>query len=238
MTSERMIGMQLLEQLDPLWSVAIVLHYAVLLTASIYGICRFFVHKSPLYFRLLTLATVCYTMVEYFRLFYYMCYGSDFEGLGITFFGYFGCFLFFLTANYGQYDSLIDDGTVKFRKYRLLALAAPVVLTVSAFCYTAGNVEQVGTVSNIITFVGFVLVIFASYFNLKHLIIPDQGFGFIRWVRLINLCVLVIEVLDAVRLYLFAGGGDEAGFLAQLLISFAFMLMLIFARKGQKSWLV
>ena len=46
------------------------------------------------------------------------------DSFSISELAYFGCYLFLLSANMGQFDSFVDDGRKEFNKYRLLALLA------------------------------------------------------------------------------------------------------------------
>ena len=219
-------------------SILSLLSVIVLIGSVVYGVCCFFLKRSALYFKILTLAAACYTLVSGFRLLYGICFGTLFEGVGITFLGCFGCFLFLFSANYGQYDSLIDDRSAFFAKYRSIALLAPVFTLALLALYTVGNIERTSVTTNIFTGLAYLPAVFASYYNLKHFLIPDTGFSFVKWVRLTNLCALLIEVLDIVRLYVrFCFGGAADGALS-LLIAVIFFIMLTFARKGHRSWLV
>lgn len=209
----------------------------ILLAAVGYGVRRFFLKRSALYFRILTLAVSCYALISVFRLLYFLCYDGLFDGMGVTFFGYFGCFLFLLSANYGQYDSLIDDGSRMFRKYRLAALAAPVVMLALLAGYLFGNVGKISGMANVLIGIGYLPVIPAAYFHMKHFMIPDMGFTFVRWIRIVNVCALLAELMELARAYLYAAGNALAAAVLTLLISASFLMMLVFAGKGRKSWL-
>ena len=223
--------------IDLFSGIVIVLSDLILAAAVIYGVASFFLKKSPLYFRILTLATVCYAGTSVFRLLYRLCYREDFPGMGITLLGIFGCYLFLFSANYGQYDSLIDDRSPRFRKYRVFALAAPLAVLSLLLVYTVGNAGHTTAVRNVMTGIGFLPAVAASYYNFKHFIIPDMGFHFVRWVRRANLCALVIEVADIVRVLLVATVGAWAGAIAALVVSACFFAMLVLAGKGRQSWL-
>lgn len=214
-----------------------ILSVIVLTAATVLGICAFLFKKAPLYFRILTLATICYTGIWVFRLIYYICFDIDFEGMGITFFGYFGCYLFLFSANFGQYDSFIDDRNPQYQKYRIIALLAPIFVLALLVCYTVGNPENATHLIVGTTVIGYLPAVFSSYYNLKHFIIPDMGFSLVRWVRLTNLCALLIEAIDIVRIA-FAPNFDRwIDALLLLFISILFLAMLLFAEKGRKSWL-
>ncbi|MDO4811395.1 MAG: hypothetical protein Q3985_05560 [Eubacteriales bacterium] len=215
----------------------IMLSDLVLLAAVIYGVRVFLMRKAPLYFRILTLATVCYASASVFRMLYYLCYQVIFQGMGITFFGYFGCYLFLFSANFGQYDSLIDEKSTRFRKYRIISVLAPAAVLVLILIHTFSNAENAAPSVNFVTGIGYIPAVFASYYNLKHFIIPDMGFLFVRWIRRANLCALIIEVADVLRVLLSALADKWPGALLSLIISAAFLMMLLFAEGGRKTWL-
>ena len=51
--------------------------------------------------------------------------GEYYPGFNVGMLGIIGSFLFFFSANFGQVDSVVDDGSSKYIKARLIALAAP-----------------------------------------------------------------------------------------------------------------
>lgn len=210
----------------------------ILVVSAVYGFIEFFKKKAPLYFKILTLATTCYALISCFRLLYIICFNEDFKGLGISFFGFFGCYLFLFSANYGQFDYLIDDKSPAFRKYRIIALIAPFLLLSGSVIYTVGNLEETSFMTNLLSEIGYIPAILASYYNLKHLIMPDCGIRFIKWIKFACVCALVIESFEMLSDYLFAFDLNLAGAFAKLIVACAFLLMLILAGKGRKIWLV
>lgn len=222
---------------DLIVKIIILVTDILLVAAAVYGSVKFLVKKSPLYFRMLALAVVCYTGVAVFRLLYWLCFEEDFAGMGVTMFGILGCYLFLFSANFGQYDSFIDDRTPVFRKYRIAAFAAPVLLLGLLLYYTVGNVEDTTVFNNFVTGIGILPAAAASYYNFKHFLIPDGEFSFVRWIRRANLCALIAEFADMLRVLLYATVGDAAGAAAGLVVAGAFFAMLVFAERGRRSWL-
>lgn len=91
-----------------------------------------------------------------------------------------GSFLFFLSANYGQMDALVDDGSKAFRKTRLRAILAPAILLLLYVLFFIGAKDMeiricVGMVS--------AFLIPCAYYNFKHIIIYDVDMGIIRQVK-------------------------------------------------------
>ena len=192
--------------------------------------------KSPLYFQILTLATVCYVTVVMYRSVYFYCYGTFYQEPGITFLGFFGCFLFLFSANFGQFDSLIDDRSKAFLPYRLIALVAPVVYAAFLAVLALTAKDRLPTFALVLTLVGFAPAIPASYYNLKHLILPDMGYSFTKGVRLCNLFALLVEGLELARLFASVAGQQTAEDICLFCVSFAFLGLTLFAKRGRELW--
>lgn len=216
-----------------LWAVSA---NVILLFSAGLGSWWFIGRKAPLYFQILTLAVLCYATVALYRSVYYFCYGAFYQEPGITLLGFFGCFLFLFSANFGQFDSFIDDRSEAFLKYRLIALIAPAVLLLSAVLFALTAKGRIPTAALVLTLIGFVPAIPASYYDLKHLIMPDMGFSFTEGVRLCNLFALLIEMLEAVRLFASVSGSQAVKDICLLCISAAFLGLTLFARRGRKLW--
>lgn len=216
-----------------------ILTNVVLISAFLFGLYRFFGKKSPLYFRILTLAAGCYAIINLFRWLYYFCYpDADFPGMGITAIGYFGCFSFLLSAGYGQFDSLVDEGKSNMRFYRIAALAAPAVVLFLMALYLVPDAEGAGLLGNVISVLGYLPAVPASYFNFKHAIMPDDGSGFVRGARVSNICAFAIESCEVIKALIYAGFGNFFGSIASLVIAILFALMLVLAERGRKLWSV
>ena len=106
--------------------------------------------------------------------------------------GIIGSYLFFFSANFGQMDSIVDDGSPKFRKTRIIALAAPLVVAAIwvAVVVLAGFNEATITLGVVALFLAL-----ACYYHLKHLIIEDVSFGLVRSLRSYNLLALIYALL-------------------------------------------
>ena len=114
------------------------------------------------------------------------------QGFHVGLLGTIGSFLFFLTANYGQMDSLADDGSPAMRKYRWIALAAPLtVLAMYAVTILVSGWGEQAVVDGILTLV----IGQASYYHLKHLIVPDVKGAIIYSIRGYNLMALIYAAL-------------------------------------------
>ena len=171
------------------------LFLALTLSATVgfgYGLYRFFRGRSAMYIKMIVFGIGCAMLGRLFETLQLFANGQIQSGFHVGVLGVVGSFLFFFTANFGQMDSLVDDGTAEFRKYRLTALAAPVVvigLYVIYFIRTGFGQDAV--VNGIKT----LIISQAAYFHLKHIIMPDVDYGVIRSLRLYNLLALIYVFL-------------------------------------------
>lgn len=157
-----------------------------------YGLYRFFRDKSALYVQMIVFGVGCAMLGRLFTTLLYLVNGELNDGFNVGMLGIIGCFLFFFSANFGQMDSIVDDGSTKFRKTRIIALAAPV--TVAAIWCVIAATSGINA-SSIWVGIEMLFVALASYFHLKHLIIEDVSFGLIRAIRSYNLLSLVYALL-------------------------------------------
>ena len=172
-----------------LYLIANIIGFVCALFGFIYGGIKFFRPRQALYAQMITLALGC---VAFGRLFYIvrlLTSGFITGSVQLGFFGIVGSFMFFFSSNFGTLDSLLDDRSKAYRKYRLISFAAPVV-----FAATYALIFLTADISTMWKILGAVLTAFAAistYFNLKHLIFPDVDFGVVKCLRPYNLLVLI-----------------------------------------------
>ena len=158
----------------------------------IYGGLKFFRPRQALYAQMITLAIGCCAFGRLFYIVRLLTTGYITDSVQLGFFGVIGSFMFFFSSNFGTLDSLLDDRTKAFRKYRVIALIAPAVFVVMYVL-----LFLIADISLMWKILGAVLTYFAaqsSYFNLKHLIFPDVDFGVVKCLRPYNLLVLIYSL--------------------------------------------
>ena len=79
---------------------------------------------------MIVLGVGCAMLGRLFATLLYLVNGELFDGFNVGMLGIIGSFLFFFSANFGQMDSIVDDGSPKFRKTRIIALAAPLTVAI------------------------------------------------------------------------------------------------------------
>ena len=200
-----------------------------------YGVARFFKKGKALYLQMIVGGLGCMMLGRLFQLVTILTRGMFPEGFHIGTLGIVGGFVFFLSANYGQMDKLLDDGAIENRKYRLLGLLAPLALAcIYAFVFLF-RIETEGVIVNAIM---TAIIMFASYFNLKHFIFPDVEFGIIRSIRGYNLIALLLAVLSVGEIVLLRWNK-----MIPLLILYAAICAVSIAivpilEKGVKKWAI
>ena len=90
-----------------------------------YGLARFFKVRKALYTRMIVFGIGSAMMGRLFETLMLFAFGEIPTGFHIGVLGVMSSFLFFFTATFGQMDSLVDDGSPRFRKYRMIGLLAP-----------------------------------------------------------------------------------------------------------------
>ena len=94
------------------------------------------------------------------------------------------------------FDKIVDEG--KNRKAKRLSLIAPAFLLAlyAVFAFSPSN-----TNSAVVTVIGFASIcpaLFASYYNLKHLLLPEDAMGFLKITKGINVLALVFYAANYV----------------------------------------
>ena len=172
-----------------LYLIANIIGFVCALFGFIFGGIKFFRPRQALYAQMITLALGCNAFGRLFYIVRLLTGGFITGSVQLGFFGIVGSFMFFFSSNFGTLDSLLDDKSKEFKKFRLISLIAPAVFLAMyiLFFLTAD-------ISTIWKILGAVLTIFAAmsaYYNLKHLIFPDVDFGVVKCLRPYNLLVLV-----------------------------------------------
>ena len=144
---------------------------AAALIGFIYSLIKFFKPKQALYKKMVGCALGCMFIERLYGLVQYLITAEVSQFFQVGSFGTIGCYMFLFSANYGAIDSLVDDGSPELKKYRRIAFAAPLAAAAAAILILLSFSLPGRT---IICAIEELFVGAASYFSLKHLIIPKQ----------------------------------------------------------------
>ena len=159
--------------------------------------------RKPLYASMIVLGVGC-IMIGRAYSFLRLITGLEIEGVfHVGMLGTVGAFAFFFSANFGQIDSLVDDGSKQFLKYRIISLVG---IIAAAVMYIFILFSPAPAAEKVIDAVVFVTIAAASYFHIKHILIPDVDYGVVRCLRAYNILTLSYGVLCMFEIMAAANG--------------------------------
>ena len=197
-----------------------------------YGTVVFLSKKTPLYAKMIA-GAVCCMMFGYLLAVIRRIAGFEERSFRLDYLTYIGVFLFLLTANAGLMDGLVDDGSKRVKKYRVFALAAPVVISL---LFVPVALSYISTLSKICCGAVALFAAAASYFNFKHAVIPDVEFGVIHCVRAYNWIALLYAVLLTGTLTARALGWELAVLILSILTCVDMIMILPMLKRGIDRW--
>ena len=172
-------------------SIARILEIVYTATAAVafgIGAFRYFRSASPLFIKMVVCMLGCRFLQGTLEMLLVRA-GADLNSFSLVGIGEIAQFLFLICANFGAIDSLADDGTRVFLKYRIIAAVVPtggVVYGVFALRNVADSTGEI-----VLFLIGMIIPLIALYYHIKHLIIKDVENGIIGDIRLYNLIGIV-----------------------------------------------
>ena len=218
-----------------LW-IAELVPLAATLFSLIYGFKHFFKKGKPLCMQSLAMAMASHTLGSIYHICQTLTSEDIVEGFTPAYLGRIGFFLFILTASYGQLDRIVDDRTEKMKKTRIIAFLAPLC---AALLYIPNVIIEDVHVSTKITYaIVWIPALFSVYFNLKHAIIPNFDFGFIKAIKPYNILVLCLSFAELLCLtaWDYYYGAQLA--ITSILFGVLSIATVIAAKKGVDKWTV
>jgi hypothetical protein len=206
------------------------------LFSFIYGLKHFFKKGKPLFLQSITMAMGCHALGSVYHLCQTLTTDTVLEGFTPAYLGRIGFFLFLVTASYGQMDRIVDDGSEKIRPSRIIAFAAPICAVL--IYLPSGLMEELPWATKIAVGLVWVPATVSVYYNLKHAIIPDFDFGFIKAIKPYNILATCLGFAELLCLTAW-----DFLYSAPLVISsFVFaglcVAMMVAAKKGAEKWTI
>ncbi|MDO5448468.1 MAG: hypothetical protein Q4F70_02545 [Clostridia bacterium] len=204
--------------------------------AFIYGATKLFRKGEPMYFQILICAVGCYALQEVSSVTTYLCGGFE-EDVAISILGILGCVMFILAANRGTLDALVDEHGESGKRARRLAVIAP-FLTFVGMLFVIFAWSGV-TRPFVVVVVAIVIAaeIPASYYTLKHLLLPKDSLGILectKWCNIFSFLYLIFAILYCLS---FTFGTILSGVVG-VLCSLCIVGVSVSAVKGAEKWII
>lgn len=218
-----------------LW-IAELLPLAATLFSFIYGLHHFFKKGKPLFLQSITMAMGCHALGSIYHLCQTATTETVIEGFTPAYLGRIGFFLFFITASYGQMDRIVDDGTKKFRPARLIALIAPIMAIL--LYIPNGIMEDLPTATKISIGLVWLPAVVSVYYNLKHAVIPDFDFGFIKAIKPYNILAVALGFSELICLTAWDYLYGITLVISTAVFSVLCVALMLVAKKGAAKWTI
>ncbi len=197
-----------------------------------FGAIKLFRNKKPLYLKLLVCAAGCFALRQLSCIVNLWCNVTAAVSIGM--FGIFGCNFFLLSANYGTLDKIVDDGKGS-KKAKAGAIFAPVIMAaLTAFAFV--SLKNKDMFCAVMWLIMLLPALPASYFNLKHILLPIDPFGFLRATKPCNIAALLFYILTAAYVIFNASENLIISGVLSVLMSLSVFCLTLFAVKGAKKW--
>lgn len=200
----------------------------------IYGIVKFFKPKKALYAQMITLSVGCMAFGRLYQVVRLLTGGDIYNVFQLGIFGVIGSLLFFFSANFGLMDSLADDRSEQYRKYRIIPLIAPLVAAALYIVFILAY--DMPRFAKIMSAILTIIVMETTYYNLKHMIFPDVDFGVINCLKTYNLLVLLYAMLCMAEMIAISRSHEILTAVFGVLMGITILLIVPVAERGIKKW--
>ena len=204
------------------------------LISFIYGITQFFKPKKAIYAQMIVLGVGCIAFGRLYQVVRLLTGGDIANEFQLGILGVIGSLMFFFSANFGAMDSLADDGSNEYKKYRIISFAAPLAALALYVIFIL-----VADVSRLWKIIGAVVTFFimqTTYFNLKHLIFPDVDYGVINCLKPYNAAVLFYALFCIADIIAMSRESEIAVAIVSAEIGITVLLITLLLAKGVKKW--
>ena len=158
------------------------------------------------------------------------------EGFTPAYLGRIGFFLFLIVASYGQMDRIVDDGSRAARPSRYIALIAP--LCAVLLYLPNALMEDLPTETKVAVLLVWLPGVISVYYNLKHAIIPDCDFGFIKAIKPYNILALSLGFAEMLCLTAWDYLYNTQLVITSVAFAVLCVSMILVAKKGAEKWTI
>ena len=218
-----------------LW-IAELLPLSATMFSFIYGLNKFFKKGKPLFLQSITMAMGCHALGSIYHVCQTLTTETVLEGFTPAYLGRIGFFLFFIAASYGQMDRIVDDGSKKFRPSRLIALIAPI--TAILLYIPNGIMEDLPISTKVAVGLVWLPATVSVYYNLKHAVIPDYDFGFIKAIKPYNILAVGLGFSELLCLTAWDYLYSIPLVISTVVFAILCITMMIVAKKGAEKWTI
>lgn len=197
-----------------------------------YGAAKLFKKKKPMYLQILVSAAGCFALQQLSYVVNIWCNVTAAVSIGM--FGIFGCNFFLLSANFGTLDRIVDDGKGS-GKARAISVIAPIVMAVLAVAAFLSWKDK-DMFCAVMWLVMLIPALPASYFNLKHILLPMDPFEFLRATKPCNIAALVFYTVTAAYVICSASMSSTVSGILSVLMSLSALALSLSAVRGSKKW--
>ncbi|MEG1619761.1 MAG: hypothetical protein RR335_09425 [Eubacterium sp.] len=213
--------------------VADIVFFIILLISSIYGIIKFFKKKAVLFMQIIVCAIICMALGQLFNIVYHLTAPETSNAFHVGILGMMGCYFFLFSASFGQIDGLGDSKDKSLRAYRIIPIVMPICFIA---CYGIIFMSDLSLTIKVIDGIIILVIALTSYFNLKHLILPDVACGILESIRKYNALIITITIVTMIKLLLPACGYGNFTYISTFILAVLYIFVIPTASKGVKKW--
>ena len=133
-------------------------------------------------------------------------------------------------------DRIVDDGSKKLRHARFIALLAP--LCAILLYLPNGLMEDLPLATKIAVLLVWIPAIFSVYYNLKHAIIPNFDFGFIKAIKPYNILSVCLGFAELLCLTAWDYLYNTLLVISSVIFAGLCVALIIVAAKGAEKWTI
>lgn len=212
--------------------------FAVSAIAFTCGARRLLNKKTLAYFHFLIWGVACFVLLSLSACVNCLCATAYEPYVSLASFGSAGVYIAFLSANLGVLDRIVDERTPSTRKAKYLALIVPVIVAAVILRLCAKYVLEGRIASGIMLLLISIPMVISCYLNIKHLFLPMDAMEILKATRGCDVTCLIFALVEFLYILTVAFGSVLLADILFFLRAAVLMLLMIFAVRGARQWLL